>query len=130
MRCLFFLMVRRPPRSTRTYTLFPDTTLCRSFQRRLAEEAVEQFHKLRDFFASDRVVDHAPVAARLHQAVEAQPGELLRHRGLRHAEKLLQLGHRRPEEHTSELQSLMRTSYAVVCLKKKNNDLTGSYTTD
>src|SRR3546814_3093898 len=75
-------MIRRPPRSTRTDTLFPYTTLFRS--------------------GADRADD-----------VQAAGG----------AVRLLQDGHRRvggrSEEHTSELQSLMRISYAVFCLKKK-----------
>src|SRR3546814_8794697 len=72
-------MVRRPPRSTRTDTLFPYTTLFRSAARR------------------DVPGDAADPASRG-----------LCHRGCR------------SEEHTSELQSLMRISYAVFCLKKKN----------
>src|SRR3546814_6261101 len=81
-------MIRRPPRSTRTDTLFPYTTLFRS--RLLA-------HHLGEHHAGPHV---AVAAARQHQAV-----------GLGR--------HGRSEEHTSELQSLMRISYAVFCLKKK-----------
>src|SRR3546814_16072485 len=77
----FFLMIRRPPRSTRTDTLFPYTTLFRSGQVHLA-----------------RRPHHAGGARRRL--------ERSRHRG-------------RSEEHTSELQSLMRISYAVFCLKQK-----------
>src|SRR3546814_10025302 len=84
---VFFLMIRRPPRSTRTDTLFPYTTLFRS------------------------QLDH-----QLGQALEAADGPL---DGLA-AGLELGLGQaRRSEEHTSELQSLMRISYAVFCLKKK-----------
>src|SRR3546814_14692202 len=75
----FFLMIRRPPRSTRTDTLFPYTTLFRS-----------------------HAVGGRSIRSRLLRAGAA--------------------GHRGPgrsEEHTSELQSLMRISYAVFCLKKK-----------
>src|SRR3546814_2603418 len=79
----FFLMIRRPPRSTRTDTLFPYTTLFRS---------------LLSGFAAGR---------RPRAAAE---GIVARHRPRA-------LG--RSEEHTSELQSLMRISYAVFCLKKK-----------
>src|SRR3546814_1163706 len=85
----FFLMIRRPPRSTRTDTLFPYTTLFRS--------------SLSFRFPPGRRDRHAeldrPVAALAPQF----------HRGLCP----------RSEEHTSELQSLMRISYAVFCLKKK-----------
>src|SRR3546814_4473578 len=76
----FFLMRRRPPRSTRTDTLFPYTTLFRSQQ-------------LRCLYRGQRLVIGAPLP---------EP-------------------HERSEEHTSELQSLMRISYAVFCLKKKRN---------
>src|SRR3546814_19827807 len=90
-----FLMIRRPPRSTRTYTLFPYTTLFRSLRSLplplgftgdalpgLPAFARCQCHRWRSLF-----VDHMPAV--------------------------------RSEEHTSELQSLMRISYAVFCLKKK-----------
>src|SRR3546814_7058312 len=82
---LFFLMRRRPPRSTRTDTLFPYTTLFRSI---LGKEA-----QLKLVLAC--------LLARGHLLIEDIPG----------------MG--RSEEHTSELQSLMRISYAVFCLKKK-----------
>src|SRR3546814_18551911 len=84
---LFCLMIRRPPRSTRTDTLFPYTTLFRS----VAVLAFEDVGR----------VDAVPATE------EAFPtGVVLRE------------GHR-SEEHTSELQSLMRISYAVFCLQKK-----------
>src|SRR3546814_1843422 len=104
----FFLMIRRPPRSTRTDTLFPYTTLFRShevvrFQRRAALDA-------------DGVVDPAEEfdmrAVRLARPV-ADPDKMGR-------AVVPQAGQARSEEHTSELQSLMRISYAVFCLKKKN----------
>src|SRR3546814_11889113 len=93
----FFLMIRRPPRSTRTDTLFPYTTLFRSGLHRF--ELVEEIH-----------VDG------LHQAFpEGARGELRRRRIALQRRR----GQPRSEEHTSELQSLMRISYAVFCLKKK-----------
>src|SRR3546814_8554291 len=82
-------MIRRPPRSTRTDTLFPYTTL----------------------FRSPRTSCGYPKAPARGED-EARPG------------RLLPSPHpyvRRSEEHTSELQSLMRISYAVFCLKKKKN---------
>src|SRR3546814_1788320 len=82
-------MIRRPPRSTRTDTLFPYTTLFRSPPRHLRAP-----HD-RDPEA-DRPREHLPDHRRVLHAVRA-----------------------RSEEHTSELQSLMRISYAVFCLKKK-----------
>src|SRR3546814_16344505 len=87
----FFLMIRRPPRSTRTDTLFPYTTLFRS-------EPVDP-----------------------HLAERGLLGiEMLRPHGKRAAGDEAFLSRGRSEEHTSELQSLMRISYAVFCLKKKN----------
>src|SRR3546814_2274977 len=80
----FFLMIRRPPRSTRTDTLFPYTTLFRSPRLSTVSMTV----------------------------VYAQPA-----RSRSTCRRMLPS--RRSEEHTSELQSLMRTSYAVLCLKNK-----------
>src|SRR3546814_3084522 len=101
MLCMFFfLMIRRPPRSTRTDTLFPYTTLFRSAA-----------------WIDDRFAD-AEREAGLRQ--QQQRGAALRmderRRGGEHAPPQQR---RRSEEHTSELQSLMRISYAVFCLKKK-----------
>src|SRR3546814_5281138 len=88
-------MIRRPPRSTRTDTLFPYTTLFRSAYRPQQRPA--------DAVVPDRM------------AGERVPRLRARRRPQRH-----QLhGLHRSEEHTSELQSLMRISYAVFCLKKK-----------
>src|SRR3546814_14612604 len=94
----FFLMIRRPPRSTRTDTLFPYTTLFRSL--RLANSG-------RDGLAA---------------ALDAgrRAGARERRRGGRPF-RCARVQRRRSEEHTSELQSLMRISYAVFCLKKKKN---------
>src|SRR3546814_6549726 len=116
-------MRRRPPQSTRTYTLLPSTTLFRSFVVEIPLggelEGVEGHH-LRECLARGRG------ARRRHggQVHAARPRGLDLHaRG----DDLLDLvdvriafedGHR-SEEHTSELQSLMRISYAVFCLKKK-----------
>src|SRR3546814_14585482 len=82
---LFFLMIRRPPRSTRTDTLFPYTTLFRSHVTYRKE------------------ADLRPVGC---DGLDRR----------RHA-----VGEGDRKEHTSELQSLMRNSYAVFCSKKKNN---------
>src|SRR3546814_7507613 len=98
-------MKRRPPRSTRTDTLFPYTTLFRSRHHlaRICAVARLQDHGVT---VVDQRVDHR--GALDAQRVEARAvadhvlGEL-----------------QRSEEHTSELQSLMRISYAVFCLKKK-----------
>src|SRR3546814_4127465 len=93
-------MIRRPPRSTRTDTLFPYTTLFRSPRQSQATVAVQ----LDPITYILRAVPVAPVTIR--------PGTGLGNPGA--------CGQRqRSEEHTSELQSLMRISYAVFCLKKK-----------
>src|SRR3546814_8117806 len=95
-------MIRPPPRSTSTYTLFPYTTLFRSNPRR------------------------GRAAGR--RAVGPDPGDRLRPlhraagpRGTRAEIRQGAIAGSRSEEHTSELQSLMRISYAVFCLKKKRN---------
>src|SRR3546814_1316682 len=88
-------MRRRPPRSTRTYTLFPYTTLFRAARQPLQhlEKARRDARGLRA--AATRVRDHA------YRPRPVQAG--------------------RSEEHTSELQSLMRLSYAVFCLKRQSS---------
>src|SRR3546814_1954828 len=102
MCVIFFFMIRRPPRSTRTDTLFPYTTLFRS---RLAvemqdvtqwlDEALNRWHLMR------------PEASyRFHLLGQGSVPRMAPPPD-------------RSEEHTSELQSLMRISYAVFCLKKK-----------
>src|SRR3546814_9183251 len=103
---LFFLMIRRPPRSTRTDTLFPYTTLFRSAEPRSARRQ------------SRRRLSRAPgKPARWPVAdVKRRAGDD-RKAGCEAAGADRHLG--RSEEHTSELQSLMRISYAVFCLKKK-----------
>src|SRR3546814_16836455 len=94
---VFFLMIRRPPRSTRTDTLFPYTTLFRSaWTRSPARSATPLLPVLHH--------RRSQPPARKHPGSAARPDHALR-----------------SEEHTSELQSLMRISYAVFCLKKKNN---------
>src|SRR3546814_13120247 len=92
----FFLMRRRPPRSTRTDTLFPYTTLFRSNRRR-------SVHTTRAYLAT------------AHRLIDFLEG----HNGGAVAAACFQDVTLRSEEHTSELQSLMRISYAVFCLKKK-----------
>src|SRR3546814_3490986 len=100
-------MIRRPPRSTRTDTLFPYTTLFRSYhapvrlgQRRLPGRA--QWRGGDAPADGYRVAARCPVRHRYRQSCAAQD--------------------QRSEEHTSELQSLMRISYAVFCLKKKKEN--------
>src|SRR3546814_3156057 len=108
-------MIRRPPRSTRTDTLFPYTTLFRSaglpannaarrFARRCAPtKAVNA--------AKEHPVDDRSIVCPARPPLGNEP---------RISVDSTQRIIRRSEEHTSELQSLMRISYAVFCLKKKN----------
>src|SRR3546814_7438563 len=108
-------MIRRPPRSTRTDTLFPDTTLFRSQEGGGAGRGEAIF--LRPQHDADR-------AAAVIEAVGEFVFVALFRRSIlqRQAVAGLQRAARkaaRSEEHTSELQSLMRISYAVFCLKKK-----------
>src|SRR3546814_10316859 len=103
-------MIRRPTSATRTDTLFPYTTLFRSRRGRLRliEPVVGLVLRDRLHMASDvdaihhRTVELASIVTAAHLTTRAE----------------LSRG-RRSEEHTSELQSLMRNSYAVFCLKKK-----------
>src|SRR3546814_6760192 len=109
----FFLMIRRPPRSTRTDTLFPYTTLFRSdvapaHLDRADRDLVAQFH--------DRLVDRDVRRRGERRVVETEEVEVRAAVGDSLGAGVQQ---RRSEEHTSELQSLMRISYAVFCLKKK-----------
>src|SRR3546814_1286142 len=88
-------MIRRPPRSTRTDTLFPYTTLFRSVLESAAMNAPSIAPTATPLLEATALVKRFP----------ARDGQGTVHRS---------------EEHTSELQSLMRISYAVFCLKKKN----------
>src|SRR3546814_9743285 len=107
-------MIRQPPRSTRTDTLFPYTTLFRSedethtimtpfgeyqFLRRAGEALHPEKESLAALASTREIIGEYNFAGQYQQAPAP-----------------------RSEEHTSELQSLMRISYAVFCLKKKNNN--------
>src|SRR3546814_7265629 len=106
----FFLMIRRPPRSTRTDTLFPYTTRFRSADHRAGQHALgaqvsgedEQDVVAIGELAMPIDQDH-PIAVAIER--HAQVGRM----------------RQRSEEHTSELQSLMRISYAGFCLTTTNN---------
>src|SRR3546814_9177658 len=98
-------MIRRPPRSTRTDTLFPYTTLLRSAPAR--NLAIAAALALRSSIAL--VAPASSLAMRVSVSALTAP--------------------QRSEEHTSELQSLMRISYAVFCLKKKTNTQYNTVTT-
>src|SRR3546814_2402173 len=99
-------MIRRPPRSTRTDTLFPYTTLFRSD----VDQALSQYMLGRGVFFPQKRDD----PARKFMCVAVEHAVMIDGVG--------PIGGRyRSEEHTSELQSLMRNSYAVFCLKKTKN---------
>src|SRR3546814_4950834 len=114
-------MIRRPTRSTRTDTLFPSTTLFRS------PDHQEQYHR------GDRVQDRQPGEERdIVELGEKRSGQQVEneggagtdraeysHRGCVDFDRKQARQEDRSEEHTSELQSLMRISSAVFCLKKK-----------
>src|SRR3546814_7867166 len=106
-------MIRRPPRSTRTYTLIPCPPLFRSMLRALESWANPSSPHADGRAARAALEDaRARIAAALgwHDHVIFTSG----------AGEAIAIALTRSEEHTSELQSLMRISYAVFCLKKKN----------
>src|SRR3546814_10474318 len=108
-------MIRRPPRSTRTDTLFPYTTLFRSQSR---PDVLRLGRRGARLLSADRLlVSQAQRQCGGDQGVRRQPrGRFRLFAGhLRHLPG-------RSEEHTSELQSLMRLSYAVFCLKNKTTE--------
>src|SRR3546814_5464002 len=101
---VFFLMIPRPPRSTRTYTLFPYTTLFRSVHRCYA-------------VCDDRRLSRESELHHVRFMSEGFSSALV-------GQRCCSIGGHsrlRSEEHTSELQSLMRISYAVFCLNKKKH---------
>src|SRR3546814_2006803 len=112
-------MIRRPPRSTLTDTLFPYTTLFRSRLAPVDADAAATAHREHGVTAGherQQVIPapHALLVDRQHHLASGVD-ELHRHRGAAGGGDV----RIRSEEHTSELQSLMRISYAVFCLKKK-----------
>src|SRR3546814_9682901 len=99
-------MIRRPPRSTRTDTLFPYTTLFRSGPMKL--------HRERDFSSAQGCA-----YAALQNSAPAPSPRKLQQKAI--SAMNIHEYQARSEEHTSELQSLIRISYAVFCLKKKKH---------
>src|SRR3546814_10472760 len=100
-------MIRRPPRSTRTDTLFPYTTLFRSHLFRIPQTGLRFFTVYGPWGRPDMAVWKFTEAVLQGRPIDVyNHGDMLR-------------DFTRSEEHTSELQSLMRISYAVFCLKKK-----------
>src|SRR3546814_8822566 len=123
----FFLMIRRPPRSTRTDTLFPDTTLFRPAELTALSRTVPR---------TGPTAVLSPRRCPDKRSAIRTPEKQRAGRSWRPARETLGYAQRRvsrSEEHTSELQSLMRISYAVFCLKKKhmnkqNNEQHSTYT--
>src|SRR3546814_10540983 len=126
-------MIRRPPRSTRTDTLFPYTTLFRSdaaltqaSEQRLgvadalsaAKQKVVDARTALDSARTDRQAAQRVLAEGEERIRQCRRGAAVQAACRRHADLLkLEEQHSRSEEHTSELQSLMCISYAVFCLK-------------
>src|SRR3546814_18406029 len=106
----FLLMIRRPPRSTRTEPLCPDTTLFRSQVGRVGATRLHVDDQ------DPRRVAHGPTQGEVDLRAQDDLGRTELHSARRFETRP------RSEEHTSELQSLMRLSYAVFCLKKKKTD--------
>src|SRR3546814_6214080 len=132
-------MNRRPPRSTRTAPLFPYTTLVRSgvdvddgaAAHRAGEDLRRQLENLRQGMhfrhggqlVLRQVLGELPPGAlaamhRCHHRIDAEQADIAQDEG-KHAGRQVGAAGQRSEEHTSELQSLMRISYAVFCLQKK-----------
>src|SRR3546814_9827214 len=111
----FCLMDRRPPRSTRTDTLFPYTTLFRSIQLKFTGKSFVGRHDVHEHVRGYRLTVKRHVA-------DAKGGEFgVDGRKFVRADSTVAV--MRSEEHTSELQSLMRISYADFCLKTKTTNI-------
>src|SRR3546814_10791913 len=114
-------MIRRPPRSTRTDTLFPYTTLFRSIHLRDVMLHQAGFIPYIPFYRALTMTDHATDSSTAYPTKVAD-GYYLRKNYYEEVMWPEMLASKvRSEEHTSELQSLMRISYAVFCLKKTTN---------
>src|SRR3546814_1703204 len=112
----FVFILRRPPTSTLSDPLFPYTTLFRSGLRPVPIRRADPVHRRASVLAD------APVDARRRPYLCPLLRAVAFPRSRRHLD--------RSEEHTSELQSLMRISYAVFCLKKKKTNLAAHHTYD
>src|SRR3546814_9932675 len=111
-------MIRRPPRSTRTVTLCPDTTLFRTVCIAPCSSCREDQNGCP---ANGCPSQDSTATRRCHWERKSDPPDAreANHQGRSQTLKLESRARNRSEEHTSELPSLMRTSYAVFCLKKK-----------
>src|SRR3546814_1824214 len=112
-------MIRRPPRPTRTDTLFPYTTLFRSQRNKLLGQMTDEVAEL---VLRDNYLQTQALSVSMAEAPELLDQQARFMRTLEKAGRLDRTIEMRSEEHTSELQSLMRSSYAVFCLKKKTKN--------
>src|SRR3546814_1351448 len=112
--CLFCVMIRRPPGSTRTDTLFPYTALFRSARLRSAPCVYDLYSRAQGALLPKSCAQSS-CASRPGNSTSVNP---------KRVKSRTRIGYSRSEEHTSELQSLMRISYAVFCLKKNTNSTT------
>src|SRR3546814_3735226 len=116
-------MIRRPPRSTRTDTLFPYTTLFRSLARKLTDAQIDKSSRFTDWsrrpLAERQLVYALADVTHLRKVYQKLARRLEKSGRASWLDEEMAI---RSEEHTSELQSLMRISYAVFCLKKKKNN--------
>src|SRR3546814_8736857 len=116
-------MIRRPPKSTRTDTLFPSTTLFRSLLDEPNHKGIQTL--VRDLNLTYRALpalhqlDCKPDGFEWIEANDSDHSAVAFLRRGHDRETIVVVVSNRSEEHTSELQSLMRISYAVFCLKKK-----------
>src|SRR3546814_1397048 len=110
-------MIRRPPRSTRTDTLFPYTTLFQSKQWGRTRDAAGDHDQIGIVDVTDHGQTHGQPTGELGDRCQREWVTVLRGVGDPATGERTRI--HRSEEHTSELQSLMRISYAVFCLKKK-----------
>src|SRR3546814_10054775 len=121
-------MIRRPPRSTRTDTLFPYTTLFRSYTEMLKKTYTALKQAAAQIGSDITVIGGVVGAGKTWPGLTMNPVDFVR--------QMYEAGAHgyfdalsRSEEHTSELQSLMRISYAVFCLKKKNQITSATHNT-
>src|SRR3546814_3337711 len=114
-------MIRRPPRSTRTDTLFPYTTLFRSWSAMVKNRCKNGDHYWVSANVTPVLQHGQPVG---YMSVRTKPSRAQVEAADALYAKMREANHDRSEEHTSELQSLMRISYAVFCLKKNNQHTT------
>src|SRR3546814_4550050 len=115
-------MIRPTPRSTRTDTLFPYTTLFRSPDPKFGDQVLSKFMNNLMLDGKKSVAERIVYGTleTVEAKAKADPIQMF-HDALNNVKPQVEV-RSRSEEHTSELQSLMRISYAVFCLKKKKKD--------